>query len=101
DIRELRVQLSVTNKAALASAKSVQNMGAVLSNRLAEQAAESSRKRERGIKPSALVMTSGTLLMSWALMFYLKTGSVNLALLGLVLVNIAGCAAVLLSRSED
>ena len=40
------------------------------------------------------------LLLSWAAAFYWKTGDLRLALFGLIAANIAGCAAILLSRTD-
>ena len=102
DIRELRVQLGVTNKAALDSARSVHGMSEVMSapNGLVVELPVHDAAGGRGIKPSALIVGVGILLLSWSMMFYLKTGNVHLALMGLVVVNLAGCATILFSRNE-
>lgn len=106
DMKELRMQMAVTNKAAMASAKTVQTVSEDLRNRPAATPGAEPAKAEPnplryGLQPSTVIMGVGVLLLSWSLMFYFKTGNTHLALLGLVVANLAGCAMILLSRNED
>ena len=108
DVQDLRSEFSSTSRAALASAKTVHKLREQVEDVASEsrEAAKRAERRQasaanRPIKPSTMVMGVGVLLLSWAMMFYLKTGNAHLALLGLVAVNLAGCVTIVLSKAED
>lgn len=106
DVKELRSQLSATHKTTLNSAKTVENISETLAT--AQVAATTTptpvpspaTRGEPAWNAKMMVLGVSVLLMSWSLMFYLKAGSTTIALVGLGLVNLAGCAAILLGRRE-
>ncbi len=112
DVKAIRTQLAAASEVTQSSAKTVAEIsgslaGMQIATEIAAAAAVAgaeqpvSKPAETPWDTRSMVIGVGVLLMSWSMMFYLKTGNTLLALAGLVIANLAGCAAILLGRGED
>ncbi|MHC4811891.1 MAG: hypothetical protein ACYTGW_14755 [Planctomycetota bacterium] len=99
-VQDLRTYVSTANKTALASAKSVQQLSENLAKRSALSPSGGGKRANSKATP-VLVLGVGILVLTWTLLFYLKTGNIYLALAGVVVANIAGCTTILLGRPES
>ena len=99
EVKELRSQVALTQKAAMKSADKTEDMTRALttspppSARLASAPSATSSR----IAPTT-VLGAGVLLLSWAVMLYLRTESPVYVVLALVVINLTGCATILLGR---
>jgi hypothetical protein len=95
DMRQIHQNLHAASKAAVESAMSVREIHVEMTRHPVVVAV-----RDRRAMEQPLVMAGcAVLMLSWAAAFYWKTGDLRLALFGLVAANIAGCAAIFLSRT--
>ena len=98
NVQELRTHVVTANKASLASAKRVQQLSDDLGR---NPAASLSGGMTAASATPVLVLGVGVLVLTWALLFYVKTGNLYVALAGLVVANLAGCATILMGRPES
>lgn len=98
-VQELRTELAAANRTTLATAKSVQQLGKKLKVQAVGPSEGASEDHGPKVTP-VLVLGAGILVLTWTLALYLKTGSSLVALMGVVLANLAACATIFLGRKE-
>ena len=98
EVRELRTQVAVTQKTAMASTDRLEEMKQALgSRRQSALPAAAPSRPSSAITPTTSLGVS-VMVLSWAVMLYLRTESPVYLVLAVVVVNMAGCAVIMLGR---
>ncbi len=103
DLQELKTQVSAANQTSLTCAQSTQYLAqsmTVLGSMSAQITAQPASTPKRNTT-ATLGLGLGTLLLTWSLMIYLKTGELHIALAGLIMANMAGCIVLYSGRRNS